>query len=526
VNDFPPLSVVEMETALEIVAGENHFTFNLETGQLDQVLIDGKDILVAAPVHNVWRAPTDNDEGGDESSFAQRWLAAGYDNLNRTLVGIDVDRLSEQAIRLITREKFSGAQGAIDVRLAYTVLGNGDLHVDVQTAVDPLLPVLPKIGMTFSLPERFRNLKWYGRGPHESYWDRKHGAHLGIYSGLVEEQYHDYVRPQENGNKADVRWATLTNDEHQGVLIYGLPDFNLSTHHYSMENLTDATHTYQIKNAGAVTVNVDNLVMGLGGDDSWNPRTHKEFLIPPNSYNYSFILRFSKDLDQAQKQPFGRILSSPSINTAAASFIDQATVSLEAVIPGADIVLDSQGAGSKISSVREPFRISESITLTAHSEKAGWLSSVASDFEVVKISEPFTSETLRFGNPAQTVSIPLEGVRTLILLTDATADGTHEDHTDWCDAHLIDADGQKIYLSDLKPHSSAQGWGKLGFDRSVGDRPLKIANQDFEKGLGTHSNSRLVFSLNGEYQTFSARIGIDDNAGSHGSAIFKVQTIK
>ena len=160
------------------------------------------------------------------------------------------------------------------------------------------------------MPEGFSNIKWYGRGPHESYIDRKHGAFFGIYDGTVKEQYFPYIRPQENGNKTDVRWAALFNDDRAGVIIYGIPEFDLSAHHYTLDNLTDATHTYSIQNDGPVSVNIDHKVMGLGGDDSWNPRTHDEYLIKPGTYDHSVILRFTDNVDNDLYAPLG----SPNFN--------------------------------------------------------------------------------------------------------------------------------------------------------------------------------------------------------------------
>ncbi len=307
VSDLPTVKVDSSDKSIKISAAGRDFSFDTVSGQLTQVEIDGRDFLVTSPVHNVWRAPTDNDEGGDENSFAARWLAAGYDNLERKLISVDQVPSSSESFRIGTHERFVGVQGEIEARIDYTFLGNGDVHVDVQTSIDSHLPGLPKIGMTFKVPEDFITLRWYGRGPHESYADRKHGAALGIYSGKVAEQYYPYVRPQENGNKADVRWASLSNDAGSGILIYGRPEFNLSAHHYSLKNLTEATHTFMVESDGPVTVNVDHMQTGLGGDDSWSPRTHEEFLIKPNTYNYSFILRFSSDVTADIDQPLPRI---------------------------------------------------------------------------------------------------------------------------------------------------------------------------------------------------------------------------
>ena len=85
-------------------------------------------------------------------------------------------------------------------------------------------------------------------------------------------------------------------------VIFGIPVFNLSAHHYGLENLTNSTHTYMVEDNGPVTVNMDHMVMGLGGDDSWNPRTHKEYLINPGVYKYSFVLRFSDNIKADTKR--------------------------------------------------------------------------------------------------------------------------------------------------------------------------------------------------------------------------------
>jgi len=95
--------------------------------------------------------------------------------------------------------------------------------------------------------------------------------------------------PQENGNKTDVRWAYLNNRE-TGLLIIGTELLNINVHKYSIENLTEAKHTFEIKEEERVYIDIDHKLMGLGGDDSWNPRTHEEFQIFPGNYKYSFQL--------------------------------------------------------------------------------------------------------------------------------------------------------------------------------------------------------------------------------------------
>ena len=144
--------------------------------------------------------------------------------------------------------------------------------------------------MQMQLHDEFSNLKWYGRGPHENYADRKTSADVGIYESSVADQYVPYIRPSENGYKTDTRWLTLTDDNGTGILVSGNPlicfsalnnihdDFespgNLSR--YRQDAKSANTHTDDIKPRELVNLNVDLGQMGVGGDDSWGARIHPQ----------------------------------------------------------------------------------------------------------------------------------------------------------------------------------------------------------------------------------------------------------
>ena len=301
-NQNNQVQVKENGDRVVVSAVGRDFDFDLSTGQLAQVTKANESFIVNPIIHNIWRAPTDNDEGGDGKSFASRWLKSGYNDMKRQVVNVNSSFTDDGLFQISVDEKYSSDSANILVNLVYTILQDGDLHITGNTNIPEGLPVVPKIGLSFQIDKKYSNLQWYGRGPHESYIDRKHSAFFGRYSGTVRDQYYPYIRPQENGNKTDIRWASISDEKGSGVLIYGLPTFNLSVHQYSLDNLTKATHTHMIKDDGPTTVNLDHLVMGLGGDDSWNPRTHKEYLIPPGTYSYSFTLRFSDNIKADERR--------------------------------------------------------------------------------------------------------------------------------------------------------------------------------------------------------------------------------
>jgi len=139
----------------------------------------------------------------------------------------------------------------------------------------------------------------YGRGPHESYWDRQTSAAVGIYMGSVEEQLTHYVWPQENANKTDVRWVCLTNKAGMGIMAIGMPVIYTSAWPYTIEDLENAKHINELPRRDDITVNLDCRQMGVGGDDGWTAkaRPHPQYRLPAKNYSYTFRLRpYSKDL--------------------------------------------------------------------------------------------------------------------------------------------------------------------------------------------------------------------------------------
>ncbi len=198
--------------------------------------------------------------------------------------------------RAVVKVHMAHERGGFSTSTVYTISGHGNVAVDHR--FDPgesELPELPRFGMIMTLPGDFSKLKWYGRGPHESYWDRKTSAAIGLYDGSVWAQTFPYVRPQETGNKTDVRWMSLTNGT-VGLKIAGAPTFDGSVHHYPYEDLDHVSHSQRhgavdIRPKDVVTWLVDYRQMGVGGDNSWGARTHPEYTLPALGYDFSFIMQ-------------------------------------------------------------------------------------------------------------------------------------------------------------------------------------------------------------------------------------------
>ena len=163
------------------------------------------------------------------------------------------------------------------------------------------LPYLPEVGTLLFLPRRLDRLHYYGRGPEENHWDRNTGTDVGRWSSTVAEQWTPYIRPQENGNKTDVRWAALTDRTGRGLLVTGEPLVEINASHFTPEDLSAGVrHDYQLTPRDAVVLRVNHRQMGVGGDNSWGAHTHDEFkLFADRDYAYTYRLRPLTDVDRA-----------------------------------------------------------------------------------------------------------------------------------------------------------------------------------------------------------------------------------
>ena len=191
----------------------------------------------------------------------------------------------------------------------YTIGRNGLLQVTFSFRPNKkALPNNPRLGMYMTLDAKFKDVSWYGKGPEESYWDRKTGMKTGIYSGKIEDQFHRYPRPQETGNKTAVRWMQLASENMTLKVSSAVQLLSASVWPFDMkeidftsdEGIASASGLVPVtKNHGAdieigatIQWNIDSLQMGVGGDTSWGRLPHPAYMISANkNYNYSFTIQ-------------------------------------------------------------------------------------------------------------------------------------------------------------------------------------------------------------------------------------------
>jgi beta-galactosidase len=134
-------------------------------------------------------------------------------------------------------------------------------------------------------------IRWYGGGPHENYPDRKTGYPIGLHELSLNDFKTDYAAPQDNANRSDVRWFSLSDQNGTGIKVTGLQPLCFRAWPYSEDDLEKARHPYELPNRDFINLNIDLNIHGVGGNDSWGARTLDNYTLPGNApYSYGFIL--------------------------------------------------------------------------------------------------------------------------------------------------------------------------------------------------------------------------------------------
>jgi beta-galactosidase len=179
------------------------------------------------------------------------------------------------------------------VKVVYTINDDGVIKVNYQLDVKPGLPNIPKVGMQMAVERSYDNIEWFGKGPMENYIDKNYGSDAGIYDLPINKFMENYVVPQENGNRTDVRWMYLDNSKTKdGLLIVADSLLSMSAWPYTEENIQSAKHTNQLRDAGFITLNIDLVQMGVGGNDSWSDVSAplEQYQVKAQPYHYSFYI--------------------------------------------------------------------------------------------------------------------------------------------------------------------------------------------------------------------------------------------
>lgn len=279
---------VEEQTDCIRVAGKG-FTasFDRKTGLLSDYTVEGKSLICGKTRFNFWRALTDNDKGWKVHQKMNVWeREAG----NYVLRKMECGPAEENS--LLVKSEYLFMKTHTVAKVEQQIYPDGSLLFRLDFVVPETAPELPRIGLQFDVAPELQTVDWYGRGPQENYVDRKSGAAIGVYHASIPEWITPYVRPQENGNRCDVRWLQLKASEGTALLFTAIGSpFQCSAWPYTQEELASSAHDFELEKAGYTVLNIDCAQMGVGGDNSWGLPVMEEYRLRPGGYRYAFSIR-------------------------------------------------------------------------------------------------------------------------------------------------------------------------------------------------------------------------------------------
>ncbi|WP_054023822.1 glycoside hydrolase family 2 TIM barrel-domain containing protein [Bacillus sp. FJAT-28004] len=289
-DSLPIPSLSCTEDGRQIIMGNDYFKLAFDTRQsgISSLRINGQKLLNKGPRLNFWRAPIDND-----MYVLPDWYKAHLDKLTERIDVCRWERLDEGTIRIRWTSRIAPPvyDWGFRCETTYTITGSGLIMIDVHGVPEGKPPaMLPKIGLQLEIPADMDTVKWYGRGPGENYSDSKEAGRFGVYSKSVDELFTPYIYPQENGNRTDVRFVSITDGSGIGLLATGVPTLEFSARRYTDADLEAAKHASDLVPRDFITLNLDYRQNGLGSN-SCGPAQSAESTVTSEEFRFGMLLK-------------------------------------------------------------------------------------------------------------------------------------------------------------------------------------------------------------------------------------------
>lgn len=290
-NIITPIVKDENINCLEIVGYNFNIQFNKKTGYMDSYYVNGTQMIKQGGMlsPNFWRAPTDNDYGADLQKKYAVWKNPGINLMSLRY------KIIQGQIVVWAEYEMKNVQAKL--LLTYTINNIGHVKVNQRmiTYSNVKMPDMFRFGMQLVMPKSFEYISYYGRGPIENYSDRKYSADIGLYNQSVTEQFYPYIRPQETGNKTDIRWWKLLNMKGDGLMFVAEAPFSASALHYTIESLDDGdfkkqSHSGELEEFNLTNFLIDKAQQGLACVNSWGALPLPEYRLKYDNYEFTFIM--------------------------------------------------------------------------------------------------------------------------------------------------------------------------------------------------------------------------------------------
>ncbi len=283
-----PVEMDEDSQSVYAFASEALFAVSKTTGLITSWTLDEVPLMERGPRFNLFRAPTDNDNGRANGYFKD-WFAARFHQLQHTVESVDADSDSN-TVRVITRVAPPALKSGIRCEYLYTFQPDGGFTLQLNGKPEGELPCFPRLGFQMFLPEEMDYAQWFGLGPGESYVDTKEAQRVDLFKADIDALYTPYVKPQEDGNRSEVRRAAFYDLHMAGFAVRGINTlFNFSMHRFTPEAAWKARHPHKIEYLDNICLNLDWKQCGIGSSSCGAPLDER-YKLPAEPF--TFALRF------------------------------------------------------------------------------------------------------------------------------------------------------------------------------------------------------------------------------------------
>lgn len=278
-------------------AGNTSVTFNHWNGWIDYLDVDGKPMLEEgyAITPDFWRAPTDNDYGAGTQRKLHAWK--NPEMKMKSFKVVENEGKAEKGVEVV----YDMPSVEATLTMTYTLTPAGELVVNEAMTVNKDAkhkPELMRYGMQLVMPKAYNMLTYYGKGPGENYIDRNNGDRLGVYDAKVADQYWGYVRPQESGNKTEVRYWQVKDENGKGLEFYSFAPMECSTLNYLASDLDDGwdknahqSYSGDLTPRDFSVVKLAARQRGLACVNSWGAIPLEQYRMPYQDYSFTYVIR-------------------------------------------------------------------------------------------------------------------------------------------------------------------------------------------------------------------------------------------
>ena len=280
------VELTENERFVSITAGKSAYRFDKAYGRLDEIKLDGRDMITEPVILNFYRATIDND-----AKVIGQWEEIGLPRLSQKTYSARVIEQSNEKV-VIKSEVSYGAyiyEPIFKGSVTYTFTADGAVQINTDGYVHSGVRVLPRIGLQLTMPEDFENFEYFGYGPHEAYLDKNLSTYIDRFETTVTDNFEHYVRPQENSAHYNTKWAKVTNADGIGLICkpVDFDSFTVNAQHFKAQQIHAAKHDFELEPLKETVLSLDFKQTSCGSA-SCGPESLPKYLLTEKKFNFTF----------------------------------------------------------------------------------------------------------------------------------------------------------------------------------------------------------------------------------------------